>query len=642
MGSWFNYALYILLIAEIIGFLTAYVQADLSLRRFLDLTLHGAYVPFLLGLVLTILCLCCVTLSRRADLGSYASERRFVLRYVLLWPIIYALWGVSGVFTASAFLSMLALTPGAVTERSAVILAVNDVYRVEGVEGGVAGGIARLRSIRAELERQNSGRVLFLHAGDVIFPSLLSRMYEGKQMIDVLNLMDGNPVPGRLDERMFVVFGNHEFEKEESCEADSVLQKRVAESDFYWLHSNIALKPCPNSRLKLVGSNLLQAKIIEVGGIHIGLFGLTIDTQHPSFMFMDPFETARNMVTDLRRRGAEVVIALTHLNKHDDELLYQFLRGQGLDLIIGGHDHVRMQIPDDDPRIFKADADAVTAWVIELKLAEGGQLKVTATWRELRETVHQDPLVRDRVAGWMQSHEGTFCKKDGAPPNCLAEELGVTETRLVAREEEIRRAETSLGNWIADQMMETFKDCQVEAAFINSGGLRLNQDLPKNTPITRRHIEELFQYKTPLYLLEPSGEQLQAAIENSISKWDTGGWLQVSHLTFIYEPSTKAVSKLLVRPPGQDQAIDVKTGMTRKFRVVTNEYMVDKEKNIDGYPNILPEDKDERCKASGTDLKRIVSETIKRQGRIAPKEEGRICTASDAKKKACQADTWLR
>src|SRR6266446_4221187 len=139
MGGWFNYALYILLTAEIIGFLTAYVQADWSFRQFLALTLHGAYVPFLLGLVLTILCLCCVALSRIVHLGSQASERRFAPRYMFLWPIMYALWGVSGVLTSSAFLSTRTLTPGAVTERSAVILAVNDIYRIEGVEGGAAG-----------------------------------------------------------------------------------------------------------------------------------------------------------------------------------------------------------------------------------------------------------------------------------------------------------------------------------------------------------------------------------------------------------------------------------------------------------------------------------------------------------------------
>src|SRR5688572_9892594 len=53
----------------------------------------------------------------------------------------------------------------------AVLLAINDVYRIEGVDGGEAGGLARLRSLRAELEREHPD-LLVLHAGDLLFPSL--------------------------------------------------------------------------------------------------------------------------------------------------------------------------------------------------------------------------------------------------------------------------------------------------------------------------------------------------------------------------------------------------------------------------------------------------------------------------------------
>jgi hypothetical protein len=71
--------------------------------------------------------------------------------------------------------------------------------------------------------------------------------------------------------------------------------------------------------------------------------------------------------------------------------------------------------------------------------------------------------------------------------------------------------------------------------------------------------------------------------------------------------------------------------------------MIDKDKNIDGYPEILlPVDEVKGCKASGTDLKTIIYEALKQHGRIAAEADGRICTASDASMKQCQADTWLR
>jgi 2',3'-cyclic-nucleotide 2'-phosphodiesterase (5'-nucleotidase family) len=284
----------------------------------------------------------------------------------------------------------------------------------------------------------------------------------------------------------------------------------------------------------------------------------------------------------------------------------------------------------------------VTAWVIELKLAADGRLQVTPSLRELRGTVRQDPLVRDRVAGWMQSHETAFCKGAGfESPTCLSVPLGLAETHLVASEEKIRGTETSLGNWIADQMVEAFTDCQADAAFINSGSLRLNHDLPRGTEITRRHIEELIQYPTPLYLFELSREQLQDAIRNSISRRGSGGWLQVSRLAFVYEPSTGTVSKLLVKPPGPGQAINVATAQSRNFRVVASQYMTVGED--DGYDKILPQIKDAiACEASGTDLKTILYGALEGKRRIGPEEEGRVCTAHDAKIKDCQANTWLR
>ena len=100
---------------------------------------------------------------------------------------------------------------------------INDVYRIEGVDGGKAGGLARVRALRGELEREHPD-LLLLHAGDLLFPSFASRMYKGEQMIAVLNALDGDP--RAFDPRMFVTFGNHEFDKRKLEDA-GVLAERV-------------------------------------------------------------------------------------------------------------------------------------------------------------------------------------------------------------------------------------------------------------------------------------------------------------------------------------------------------------------------------------------------------------------------------
>src|SRR5262245_49680056 len=435
-------------------------------------------------------------------------------------------------------------------ERTLTILTMNDVYRIEGLDGGKAGGLARLRTLRAELEAAAPGGVLVLHGGDVIFPSLLSREYHGQQMIDVLNLLDGAPTPGRIDERLFVVFGNHEFDAE-SCGAPPHLPSGIAESDFFWLASNVVPARCPDGRPRLSGVNVLEARMVEVGGIRVGLFGLTIPTPGKDVAFLDPLATATALTADLRRRGAEVVIALTHLPKEEDERIYAALSERGLDLIVGGHEHEHMALPPGEaPRIFKADADAATAWVITLRVGPQGGVRVSASLRELDGAIRPDHAVAARVDHWLTRHATEFCAKQGKPASCLAEPLATTRTPLIAEEEKIRSAETSAGNWVTDVMRAAFAACGAEAAIVNAGSLRLNHDLPQNTTITRRHIEELMQFPAPLYLVEMSGAQMQRAMENAISQPGAGRWLQVSGLAFVHDSSAKPprVVKLFAGP----------------------------------------------------------------------------------------------
>jgi 2',3'-cyclic-nucleotide 2'-phosphodiesterase (5'-nucleotidase family) len=542
---------------------------------------------------------------------------------------------------------------GAAGTGSVVILAVNDVYRIEGIDGGKTGGLARVRTVRAELERAHPGRVLLLHGGDVIAPSFPSRMYRGEQMIDVLNLMDGDPRPGRLDERMFVVFGNHEFDAED-CARASVLQKRVAESDFYWLHSNISFTPCAGNRPRLVGANLLQGRIVEVGALKVGLFGLTIDSSKKglSVQFLGAQETAKALVADLRRRGADLVVAVTHLNWSDDVRLYEALRDAGLDLIIGGHDHVQMRLPKDaaEPRIFKADADAETAWVVTLTRQADGRARAAGRLVKLDAGVAKDPLVDARVTSWMRRHEAEFCKAAatdpgwiGAKPDpeqCLDERLGMTETALVASEERIRSSETSGGNWVTDAMVAAFKECGVDGAFINAGALRLNQDLAAGSEITRRHLEELIGFPTALRVYTLTHAQLRRALDNAVSQPGAGRWLQVSdQIAFTYRPAEGSgaarVLKIAVRPPGRP-AVDVTESSAGSFRIVADEFL--QKDPTDGFDTILsPPEPAAACAASGRDLKQILYESVQKQDRIKPEEQGRICTEAESRRRACRA-----
>ena len=515
-------------------------------------------------------------------------------------------------------------------DRTAVLLAINDVYRIEGVDNGTAGGLARVRALRAELERKHPG-LLLLHAGDFLFPSFASRMLEGQQMVAVLNALDGDPAA--FDERMFATFGNHEFDKGKTKNA-AMLDQRIEESQFRWLDGNITFAPAIDS------PHLERGRIVESGGIRLGIFGITIPTLGIEYVqdFAGPEATARALTADLRSRGAEVVIAVTHLNAADDRHILEKLPApEGPDLIIGGHDHEHMAIEAGGRWILKADADARTATVARLILGPDGHLRVEHEFRKLAsDSPRPDPAVQKLVDEWQTKHEQMFCTKENAPADCLAEVYGHARVSLVAEENKIRGQETNLGDWIADRMVEAFAGCGAQAAFINSGSLRLNQDLAPG-PVTRRNVEEIFAYATPLWLLKIDGATLKQVAAQATRGWPgSGSWLQISGFAYVHDQEARTARQVsLLTPQGSRPVRDDETVL-----VVTGDYLINPEAgDQDGYQMLSRDQVVAGCAANGQDLKKIIQTALaaaEPKG-IAPQVEGRICQPSQPKGSPCRA-----
>jgi 2',3'-cyclic-nucleotide 2'-phosphodiesterase (5'-nucleotidase family) len=161
--------------------------------------------------------------------------------------------------------------------------------------------LARLRTLRGELEAE-APDLLVLHAGDFLFPSLLSHQYRGEQMIDVLNLLDGDPEG--FDPRLFVVFGNHEFDRDKLSDA-AMLDARIEESEFSWLGTNVEFTAGDDGQPLVAAENLVSTALIESGGVRVGLFGITTGVKHPAYVagFGDRVAVAREAVRELRARA---------------------------------------------------------------------------------------------------------------------------------------------------------------------------------------------------------------------------------------------------------------------------------------------------------------------------------------------------
>jgi 2',3'-cyclic-nucleotide 2'-phosphodiesterase (5'-nucleotidase family) len=535
-------------------------------------------------------------------------------------------------FLAAALLCLAAAAAHG-EERRVTVLGINDVYRIGGLDGGARGGPARVRALRAALERDGAP-VLLLHAGDIVSPSFLSRSYGGAQMIDVLNALDG--APDGFDSRMFATFGNHEFDRRKLEDA-AILADLVRRSGFTWLTANVEFAAGSDGRPLVGGPKVASQTIVNLGGVQVGLFGLTTDVTVPEYVaaIADPIAEARRRTAVLRAGGAEVVIALTHLAMAEDKAILSALEGEGPDLIIGGHEHTRQAWTSPGGRmVVKADADAVSATVAEIVLDGEGQARTADRPRISFRTVDlagndpaPDPAVQARVADWLRRHDIAFCAEQTppAPPDCLDAVLGIAADTLVAEELEIRGYETNFGDWIMDRALDAFRDAGAQAAFINAGSLRLNQDIAAGQPITQRMIEELFAFPTGLRLIEIDGATLRRVVEHAVTGWPGNGrWLQVAGLAFRHDPAAgTATALVLLGPDGPRPVAD-----DERVRLVTGTYLLDRTGDRDGY-TMLGEEQIVPGSPGDITLKALVIDGLRAAGEagIAPRLEGRICTA---------------
>lgn len=473
----------------------------------------------------------------------------------------------------------------------ATLLSINDIYQIEGVDDRHTGGMSRVRALRAELEK-TAPDLLFLHAGDFLSPSFPGRMFAGAQMVDVMNLMDGNPAAGSFDSRMFVAFGNHEFD-DTNCNKPGPLARLVGASEFTWLASNLAFDKCPNVS-GLAGSPRIAAnRIVDSGGLKIGLFAVTLAYPEYAAIVRDPLAAACEQVAELRGKGADVVVALTHLSWSTDRLLLGFDEqwqplpaaarpcAHAPDLVIGGHDHKSMALPTPAPRLFKADADAASAWVIEIEKGRAG-LRIQPRLVELDRKRATDPLVDRVVDYWLRLHDERFCLRscvglaEARVERCLKEvehgaclqERFVKAMSLIETEEIRNRSfETGFGDWVADQMRTAGK---ADVAFLNAGSIRINQDLPAGTVLTRRHLEQMFPFKNRLVLREVAGRELWGAMKVALGKRGEGAWAHFSGLAVQVAPAGDPglVSRILVRR-WNGEVVEIGPESTDKFSIAS-------------------------------------------------------------------------
>ena len=468
------------------------------------------------------------------------------------------------------------------------LLQLNDVYQFAPVDGGKAGGIARVMTLKKRVQ-EKSPNILFLLAGDTISPSVESITYRGAQMIDAWNVAGVD----------YATFGNHEFDY-----GPATLLERMKESKFKWVAANVVDR---NTKKPFGGA---EAYVIrEFNGVKVGIFGLVLpDTKNtsrpgPDVEFLDPCTTAQKMVSEIHSQGANVVVALTHLSMGEDK---QVARCSDVDVIIGGHEHTLLESAAGGAPIFKMTADARELGRIDLNISQKDGKLESIDWEVLKVTADIDP----------DPSFATVTKKYAGILNELKQVVGQTAVPLNAASKAGRTEETNVGNLVTDAFRQATR---ADVALMNGGSIRADALIPAGT-LTRRDVLSILPFKNKVLKLQVTGAVLRSALEHGVARSaedpEPGRFPQVSGVRFSFDASRPSGSRI-VNVTVNGQPLDD----NRKYTLATTNFVaID---GGDGYSMfkdatvLLPL---ERAPLDSDVLTRF----IRTARRIRPKTEGRI------------------
>ncbi|CAJ1955575.1 unnamed protein product [Cylindrotheca closterium] len=248
------------------------------------------------------------------------------------------------------------------------IIQINDVYELDNFPN-----FKTLCDTKAKETKngQSPGKFLVILSGDFVAPSLLSGLDKGRGMIDTMNKCGIT----------HVCFGNHE------CDIPlPALAKRIEESDFAWINTNmreiddvLKVKTDPHEVIKVKSADGSVEK-------QVGLLGLL--TEDPSVYRPGAFGGAtiepvlamtktymRDVMDPL---NLDLVVPLTHQRMDPDREFSKTFKGDVFPIVIGAHDHEPYDETYEGSRIVKTGMDGHNTAIIDITwdAAKGDKPKI--------------------------------------------------------------------------------------------------------------------------------------------------------------------------------------------------------------------------------------------------------------------------
>lgn len=393
---------------------------------------------------------------------------------------------------------------------------VNDVYEIAPLSGGREGGVARVATIKKQYVKQNPNSFLVI-AGDFLSPSVYNSLQfdgkaiRGRQMIDALNVAGTD----------FACFGNHEFDIREQ-----ELLDRIDESKFRWVASNSFHKIRDSIRpfRRKNGEEIPRTIVIDVEDADgtrakIGFIGICLPFNRADYVYyVDALVAAKASYNQLKD-SVDAVVAITHQNMWEDEMLAKEI--PGLALIMGGHEHDQRIKKVGKIYITKAMANAKSAYIVKLQIHKKRnrtkKIEVIPSLEVLDSRVALDSATSVVVKKWSKIAEDNYASLGFSANRVIVQ----TGEPLDGRELVIRSQPTNLGKLITNSMAAAAPLADV--AILNSGSIRVDDVL--QMPVTEYDIIRTLPFGGAIREVEITGALLVKVLEQGKKNVGNGGFL---------------------------------------------------------------------------------------------------------------------
>jgi 5'-nucleotidase len=197
--------------------------------------------------------------------------------------------------------------------------------------GGVSKRHTILQKIRSEEEH-----VLLLDAGDIFQGTPYFNTFNGELEMKLMSLLEYDAA----------TMGNHDFD----IGLEGFLNAQQF-ANFPFLCANYDFSETILSG-KTKAYHIFHKAGIKIGvfGIGIALKGLVPMDKYGNTRYLDPISTANNIASELKSKGCDLVICLSHLgfeyeNKNINSDRKLAAETQNIDIILGGHTHTFFDKP---------------------------------------------------------------------------------------------------------------------------------------------------------------------------------------------------------------------------------------------------------------------------------------------------------